>query len=190
MSNTAHLAPHSWREMILEIEVSKVLVVAIRFSEEIPNEENEINNDNLSKSSAEAKPEGSPLLLHKKVVPNSTIPSPGDTPIAVRNITPTPTYIHILLHVESSATMRHFLDTTKHNWRCRFVSLQFDLPAEDFVDFLPDGELLTVPLLVEEKTNDTSGPGGPVPSPSLDFNDNEDIPTELSDSSETHDEGT
>lgn len=29
----------------------------------------------------------------------------------------------------------------------------------------------------------------PVNSPSLDFNDNEDIPTELSDSSETHDEG-
>lgn len=56
-----------------------------RFSEEIPNEENEINNDSLSKSSAEAKPEGSPPLLHKKVVPSSTIPSPGnhDTPIAV-----------------------------------------------------------------------------------------------------------
>lgn len=31
---------------------------------------------------------------------------------------------------------------------------------------------------------------GPVNSPSLDFNDNEDIPTELSDSSDTHDEGT
>lgn len=45
-----------------------------------------------------------------------------------------------------------------------------------------------MPLVVEDK-NDTSGPGGPVPSPSLDFNDNEDIPTELSDSSETHDEG-
>lgn len=30
---------------------------------------------------------------------------------------------------------------------------------------------------------------GPVNSPSLDFNDNEDIPTELSDSSDTHDEG-
>lgn len=29
----------------------------------------------------------------------------------------------------------------------------------------------------------------PVNSPSLDFNDNEDIPTELSDSSDTHDEG-
>ena len=29
----------------------------------------------------------------------------------------------------------------------------------------------------------------PVTSPSLDFNDNEDIPTELSDSSDTHDEG-
>ncbi|XP_067362645.1 protein Aster-B isoform X9 [Channa argus] len=119
------------------------------FSEEIPNEENEINNDNLSKSSTEAKPEGSPLLLHKKVIPNSTIPIPGnaDTPIT------------------------------------------FDLPAEEYADCLPDGELLAVPLVVEEKNNDTSGPGGPVPSPSLDFNDNEDIPTELSDSSETHDEG-
>lgn len=29
----------------------------------------------------------------------------------------------------------------------------------------------------------------PVNSPSLDFNDNEDLPTELSDSSDTHDEG-
>lgn len=29
----------------------------------------------------------------------------------------------------------------------------------------------------------------PVSSPSLDFNDNMDIPTELSDSSDTHDEG-
>lgn len=46
-----------------------------------------------------------------------------------------------------------------------------------------------MPLEVEEKSNDAGGPGGPVPSPSLDFNDNEDIPTELSDSSETHDEG-
>ncbi|XP_070685034.1 protein Aster-B [Pempheris klunzingeri] len=119
------------------------------FSEEIPNEENEINNDNLSKSSAEAKPEGSPPLLHKKLVPNSTIPSPGnhDTPIT------------------------------------------FDLPAEEYADCLPDGELLAVPLVVEEKNNESSGPGGPVPSPSLDFNDNEDLPTELSDSSETHDEG-
>lgn len=70
-----------------------------------------------------------------------------------------------------------------------FVSSQFDLPAEEFADCLPDGELLTVPLLVEEKNDDTSRPGALVPSPSLDFNDNEDIPTELSDSSETHDEG-
>ncbi|XP_029963609.1 protein Aster-B isoform X6 [Salarias fasciatus] len=115
------------------------------FSEEIPNEENEINNDNLSKSSADAKPEGSPPLLHKKVVPNSAIPAP-EPPIT------------------------------------------FDLPTEEYADCLPDGELLAVPLVVEEK-NESSGPGGPVPSPSLDFNDNEDIPTELSDSSETHDEG-
>uniref|UniRef100_A0A665UHA1 VASt domain-containing protein n=1 Tax=Echeneis naucrates TaxID=173247 RepID=A0A665UHA1_ECHNA len=114
------------------------------FSEEIPNEENEINNDNLSKSSSEAKPEGNSPLLHKKLVPNSTIPSPGnhDTPITVN----------------------------------------------EYADCLPDGELLTMPLVAEEN-NDTGGPGGPVPSPSLDFNDNEDIPTELSDSSETHDEG-
>ncbi|XP_049582393.1 protein Aster-B isoform X4 [Syngnathus scovelli] len=119
------------------------------FSEEIPNEENEMNNDNLSKSSAEAKSDGSPPLLHKKVIPNSTIDRTGnhDTPIT------------------------------------------FDLPTDDFTDCQPDGELLAVPLLVEEKNNDTSGTGGPVPSPSLDFNDNEDIPTELSDSSETHDEG-
>ncbi|XP_055369751.1 protein Aster-B isoform X10 [Betta splendens] len=119
------------------------------FSEEIPNEENEINNDSLVKTSAEAKPEGSPPLLHKKVIANSTIPLPGsnDAPLA------------------------------------------FELPTEEFADCLPDGELLAVPLLVEERAGDASGPGGPAPSPSLDFNDNEDIPTELSDSSETHDEG-
>ena len=54
------------------------------FSEEIPNEENEINNDNMSKNN-ESKPEGSPPLLHKKVVPNNALPSPGnhDTPISV-----------------------------------------------------------------------------------------------------------
>lgn len=67
---------------------------------------------------------------------------------------------------------------------------QFDLPAEEFADFLPDGELLAVPLVVEEKNSENAGTGAPVTSPSLDFNDNEDIPTELSDSSETHDEGT
>lgn len=67
--------------------------------------------------------------------------------------------------------------------------LQFDLPGEEYADCLPDGELLALPLLLEERNFATSGPGGLVPSPSLDFNDNEDIPTELSDSSETHDEG-
>lgn len=74
---------------------------------------------------------------------------------------------------------------------CKHLSFpQFDLSAEEYADFLPDGELLTVPIVVEEKNNDNNGPSAPVPSPSLDFNDNEDIPTELSDSSETHDEGT
>lgn len=66
---------------------------------------------------------------------------------------------------------------------------QLGLPTDEYADCLPDGELLAVPLIVEEKNTDNSGPGGPVPSPSLDFNDNEDLPTELSDSSETHDEG-
>lgn len=87
-------------------------------------------------------------------------------------------------------------DTGKHLWwdskHCTadLSFPQFDLPAEEYPDYLPDGELLAVPLVVEEKNSDNSGPGGPVPSTSLDFNDNEDIPTELSDSSETHDEGT
>lgn len=76
------------------------------------------------------------------------------------------------------------------SWICRRRP-QFDLPAEEFADFLPDGELLAVPLVVEEKSGvDGTGTGGPAPSPSLDLNDNEDLPTELSDSSETHDEGT
>ncbi|XP_028319789.1 protein Aster-B isoform X12 [Gouania willdenowi] len=118
------------------------------FSEEIPNEENEINNDNLSKSSTEVKPDGSPPLLHKKLVPNSTMPSSTN------------------------------LD----------VPLPFDLAADEYADCLPDGELLALPLVMEERA-EFSGLPGPIPSPSLDFNDNEDIPTELSDSSETHDEG-
>ncbi|CAL9684320.1 unnamed protein product [Knipowitschia caucasica] len=117
------------------------------FSEEIPNEENEINNDNLSKNNVESKPEGSPPLLHhKKVVSiNSISPGNHDTPIS------------------------------------------FELPAEEFTDCLTDGDLLALPLVVED--NNQPEPGAPVPSPSLDFNDNEDLPTELSDSSETHDEG-
>lgn len=55
------------------------------FSEEIPNEENEINNDSLSKSSVEAKPEGSPTLPQKKAVPNSGLPATAnhDSAIAV-----------------------------------------------------------------------------------------------------------
>lgn len=44
-----------------------------------------------------------------------------------------------------------------------------------------------MPLVLEQRLAEASGL---VPSTSLDFNDNEDIPTELSDSSETHDEGT
>ncbi|KAM6946233.1 protein Aster-B-like [Aplochiton taeniatus] len=115
------------------------------FCEEIPNEEVEIANDNLSKSSAEAKAESSPLPVHKRVVPNN--------------------------HTFVASDETH---------------IEFDLPAEEYIDCLPDGELLlTLPLAVEEPSLE---PGGLAPSPSLDFNDNEDLPTELSDSSETHDE--
>ena len=51
-----------------------------------------------------------------------------------------------------------------------------------------DGSLekeLTIDNIIGEKIEIIA----PVNSPSLDFNDNEDIPTELSDSSDTHDEG-
>ncbi|XP_029537138.2 protein Aster-B isoform X2 [Oncorhynchus nerka] len=114
------------------------------FCEEIPNEENEISNDNSSKSSAEAKHDGSPPSIHKKcIITNSTISS---------SISSEP--------------------------------LSFDLPPEEYIDCLPDGELLALPLVLEQRLAEASGL---VPSTSLDFNDNEDIPTELSDSSETHD---
>ncbi|CDQ71579.1 unnamed protein product [Oncorhynchus mykiss] len=63
----------------------------------------------------------------------------------------------------------------------------FDLATvDDFPLCLPDGELLTLQL--PGLDNRSSGHSSPAPSPSLDFNDNEDLPTELSDSSETHDE--
>ncbi|XP_030648201.1 protein Aster-B isoform X2 [Chanos chanos] len=62
----------------------------------------------------------------------------------------------------------------------------YDIPPveEEFSGCLPE-DLLNLPL-TDNKISESSVP---VPSPSLDFNDNEDIPTELSDSSETHDEG-
>ncbi|XP_072514209.1 protein Aster-B isoform X3 [Salminus brasiliensis] len=61
----------------------------------------------------------------------------------------------------------------------------YDLaPEEEFAGCLPE-DLLALPL----PDNKLSESNAPVPSPSLDFNDNEDLPTELSDSSETHDEG-
>uniref|UniRef100_A0A8C1IYN3 GRAM domain containing 1Ba n=1 Tax=Cyprinus carpio TaxID=7962 RepID=A0A8C1IYN3_CYPCA len=60
-------------------------------------------------------------------------------------------------------------------------------PVEDFSGCVPE-DLLPLPL-PDNKLPETSGSAHvPTPSPSLDFNDNEDLPTELSDSSETHDE--
>ena len=48
-------------------------MMADRYCEEIPAEENEISNDNSSKSSGEAKAEGSPLPTHKKSLSNSAL---------------------------------------------------------------------------------------------------------------------
>ncbi|XP_051787865.1 protein Aster-B isoform X3 [Erpetoichthys calabaricus] len=116
------------------------------YCEEIPAEENEVN-DNSSKSSIEVKPDVSPQLP-KKSITNSTLASTGSS--------------------EAPAS--------------------FDgAPVEDDVDCQLDGVLLPPPIINEkEKVIDNNIP---VSTPSLDFNDNEDIPTELSDSSETHDEG-
>ncbi|TSK38375.1 GRAM domain-containing protein 1B [Bagarius yarrelli] len=69
------------------------------------------------------------------------------------------------------------------------LPLSFAIPPEEYTDCLPDPELLTLPLLADDRICESAdGQLGPVTSPSLDFNDNEDIPTELSDSSDTDDE--
>ncbi|XP_077105733.1 protein Aster-B isoform X2 [Ranitomeya variabilis] len=60
----------------------------------------------------------------------------------------------------------------------------FDGGIIDDIDCSLESELL-IANLEEQKVELLP----PVTSPSLDFNDNEDLPTELSDSSETHDEG-
>ncbi|KAL7870382.1 hypothetical protein SRHO_G00078790 [Serrasalmus rhombeus] len=121
------------------------------YCEEIPAEENEVSNDNSSKSSGENKPDSSPPS-HKRSITHSTL-----------NSTTPP----------SSTDM----------------PLSFDIAPEEYTDCLADSELLPLPLLAEERNCEPGGGQlGPVPSPSLDFNDNEDIPTELSDSSDTHDE--
>ncbi|PNI65763.1 GRAMD1B isoform 11 [Pan troglodytes] len=116
------------------------------YCEEIPVEENEVN-DSSSKSSIETKPDASPQLP-KKSITNSTLTSTGSSEAPV----------------------------------------SFDgLPLEEEA-LEGDGSLekeLAIDNIMREKIEMIA----PVNSPSLDFNDNEDIPTELSDSSDTHDEG-
>ncbi|XP_030009931.1 protein Aster-B-like isoform X3 [Sphaeramia orbicularis] len=58
-------------------------------------------------------------------------------------------------------------------------------PVDDVSSPLPEADLLTLPM----PENRSSQLSTHAPSPSLDLNENEDLPTELSDSSETHDEG-
>ncbi|XP_054251488.1 protein Aster-B isoform X4 [Indicator indicator] len=116
------------------------------YCEEIPVEENEVN-DSSSKSSMEAKPEASPQLP-KKSVTASTLTSTGSS--------------------EAPASFDGVLPE-----------------EEEVVAESPVEKDLGIANIMGEKIEII----GPVTSPSLDFNDNEDIPTELSDSSETHDEG-
>ncbi|KAL0973299.1 hypothetical protein UPYG_G00201600 [Umbra pygmaea] len=68
---------------------------------------------------------------------------------------------------------------------CLSNMTEFDIPPEEYIDCHPEEELLALPMVLEQKLGDAIGLAS---SPSLDFNDNEDIPTELSDSSETHNE--
>lgn len=148
------------------------------YSEEIPAEENEVSNDNSSKSSGENKQDSSPQS-HKRSITHSTItstPSSTDLPLAV------------------STNIIHLPGESSPPALCVYNSalcwLQFAIASEEYTDCLPDPELLTLPLLADEKSCESpEGQLGPVSSPSLDFNDNEDIPTELSDSSDTDDEG-
>ncbi|POI21583.1 hypothetical protein CIB84_014670, partial [Bambusicola thoracicus] len=116
------------------------------YCEEIPVEENEVN-DSSSKSSMEAKPEASPQLP-KKSVTASTLTSTGSS--------------------EAPASFDGVLPE-----------------EEEAVAESPMEKDLGIANIMGEKIEIIA----PVNSPSLDFNDNEDIPTELSDSSETHDEG-
>ncbi|RXM28191.1 GRAM domain-containing protein 1B [Acipenser ruthenus] len=67
------------------------------------------------------------------------------------------------------------------------ASFEGALMVEEDTDCQIDGDLLA-PQINNDKINDNDN-SILVNSPSLDFNDNEDLPTELSDSSETHDEG-
>eukprot|EP00062_Callorhinchus_milii_P011262 gi/632957025/ref/XP_007894254.1/ PREDICTED: GRAM domain-containing protein 1B isoform X4 [Callorhinchus milii] len=63
------------------------------------------------------------------------------------------------------------------------VPASFDgIPTEEETEFHIEGEIAALEVI------DKNENALPASSPSLDFNDNEDIPTELSDSSETHDE--
>ncbi|KAM9219897.1 protein Aster-B isoform 5-T5 [Dugong dugon] len=116
------------------------------YCEEIPIEENEVN-DSSSKSSIETKPDASPQLP-KKSITNSTLTSTGSSEAPV-------SFDGLPLEEEV---------------------LEGDRPLE---------KELAIDSIIAEKIEIIA----PVNSPSLDFNDNEDIPTELSDSSDTHDEG-
>ncbi|XP_042328232.1 protein Aster-B isoform X7 [Sceloporus undulatus] len=116
------------------------------YCEEIPVEENEVN-DSSSKSSVDIKPESSPQLPKKSVTNISTFTPTGgnEAPVPYEGV----------------------------------------VPEEEEVVVIPTEKDLTIANLLADKIEIIA----PVNSPSLDFNDNEDIPTELSDSSETHDEG-
>ncbi|KAM5311279.1 protein Aster-B isoform 5-T5 [Glossophaga mutica] len=116
------------------------------YCEEIPVEENEVN-DSSSKSSIETKPDASPQLP-KKSITNSTLTSTGSSEAPVS--------------FDGLPLEEEVLEGTG------------SLEKELAVDSIPEEKMELV---------------APVSSPSLDFHDSDGIPTELSDSSDTHDEG-
>ncbi|XP_036994194.1 protein Aster-B isoform X1 [Artibeus jamaicensis] len=116
------------------------------YCEEIPVEENEVN-DSSSKSSIETKPDASPQLP-KKSITNSTLTSTGSSEAPVS--------------FDGLPLEEEVLEGTG------------SLEKELVVDSIPEEKMELV---------------APVSSPSLDFRDSDGIPTELSDSSDTHDEG-
>uniref|UniRef100_A0A667X0Y2 GRAM domain containing 1B n=1 Tax=Myripristis murdjan TaxID=586833 RepID=A0A667X0Y2_9TELE len=67
----------------------------------------------------------------------------------------------------------------------RPLLLSSNSELEDMSTTPPDADLLTLPM----PDNHSSQLSSHAHSPSMDLNDNDDLPTELSDSSETHDEG-
>ncbi|KAI3373482.1 hypothetical protein L3Q82_021950 [Scortum barcoo] len=152
------------------------------YCEELPVEENNENNNDTSHALAkntEAKSDVSPILPHK-AFPNNT---PQDLPC-------TDSSLPLML-----ASCRQQLDSykaadkkgprTESGTTIPETCGKCDLPiVENVSSPLPDIDLMTLPV----PENRSSPHSSHTPSSSQDLSDNEDVPTELSNSSETNEE--